>query len=341
MWETCSAKHASVFSHEGVPMVDGAINDDGNDGVVVPFQRPGPGADAGGSWAMPALLLGARLRTLRGVRKQKEVAETSGFSKSQYSRIEAGEIRLDKPEGIALILKKLGVRPGPDFEQLMQLARDASVKGWVAPYYAANRDAVPSDLMRLIELETRASDLFSVETGVVPGLLQTDGYRRVVTEATVMANQRGMVSHIVKVRGERHERFFERPPRSVFFIKQSALLQEFGSPEIMVEQMEQLLKYVETPQIGVRVIPMKLPLASQVSSLTRLVFNGHQFAVPELIYNEWGGHGFYYRGPLPGEDPEPGFVNLREIIDSTMLTAPGREDSRALIIDALEHHRDG
>ncbi|MGW4380694.1 helix-turn-helix domain-containing protein [Kitasatospora sp. NPDC004531] len=316
-----------------------AAGRDGDSGNVVPFRRPQPMAGGGESWPLPAMLLGAQLKALRGHRPQKWLAKRTGYSATVYSRIEAGAIRIDKPEGIALILKELGVPVGPGFDQLMGLARDASVPGWASSFRTAYRDAVPEGMVRLSELESRATALYSVETGFVPGLLQSDAYRRAVTEQTLLPSQRHLAEQVVKLRAERTRRFFAaQPPRSVFFIRESVLRQVIGSRELMVEQLELLLRYVETPGIGVRVIPMDQPLALQVSSLTRLDFEGQLFAVPSVIYNEWAGRGDYYRGPLEGETSSDEFRDLRTVIDDAVRLAPGRDQSRRLIAEALWAH---
>ncbi|MFD8481375.1 helix-turn-helix domain-containing protein [Kitasatospora sp. NPDC059673] len=313
---------------------------DGYHGNVIPFRRPQPTAGEGESWPLPALLLGAWLKTLRGARSQKSLAKKTRYSPTLYSRIEAGATRIDKPEGIALILKELGVPAGPEFDQLMRLARDASVPGWASSFRTAYRDAVPEAMVRLSELESRASHLYSVETGFVPGLLQTDAYRTAVTEGTLLPSQRHLAQQVVKLRAERARRFFAtEPPRSVFFIRENVLRQVIGSRGLMVEQLERLLAFVETPRIGVRIIPMDLQLALQVSSVTRLDFEGQLFAVPSVIYNEYAGRGDYYRGPLDGETSSDDFKDFRFVTDEAVRQAPGRDDSRRLIVEALRVHR--
>ncbi|MFF0391856.1 Scr1 family TA system antitoxin-like transcriptional regulator [Kitasatospora sp. NPDC004615] len=314
---------------------------DGDNGNVLPLRRPQPVVAEGESWPLPALLLGARLKTLRGLQHQKTLIENTGYSATLYSRIEAGATRIDKPEGIALILKKLGVPAGPEFDQLMGLARDASVPGWASSFRSAYRDAVPEAMVRLSELESRASHLYSVETGFVPGLLQSDAYRTAVTERTLRPSQLPLAQQVVNLRAERTRRFFaaEPPPRSVFFLRENVLRQVIGSRGLMVEQLERLLHFVETPQIGVRIIPMDLQLALQVSSVTRLDFEGQLFAVPSVIYNEWAGRGEYYRGPLDGEASSDDFTDFRRVIDDAVRLAPGRDESRLLITKALKAHR--
>ncbi|WP_073807857.1 helix-turn-helix domain-containing protein [Kitasatospora sp. CB01950] len=294
----------------------------------------------GDSWPLPALLLGARLKTLRGRRPQNSLAKKTGYSPTLYSRIEAGAVRIDKPEAIALILKELGVPAGPEFDQLMSLARDASVPGWASSFRTAYRDAVPESMVRLSELESRATSLYSVETAFVPGLLQSDAYRTAVTEWTLLPSQRRLAERVVELRTERTRRFLAaKPPSSVFFLRESVLRQVIGSRELMVEQLELLLTYAETSRIGVRIIPMDLPLALQVSSVTRLDFEDQLFAVPSVIYNEWAGRGDYYRGPLDGETSSDEFRDFRFVIDTAARLAPGREDSRRLITEALKAHR--
>ncbi|WP_158101471.1 helix-turn-helix domain-containing protein, partial [Streptomyces murinus] len=63
---------------------------------------------------MPALLLGAEMKIERGSLTQRQVLQNARIkvSASVYSRIENGEMRIDKPAVVEVLLDALGVRPG-------------------------------------------------------------------------------------------------------------------------------------------------------------------------------------------------------------------------------------
>ncbi|MEU5385522.1 Scr1 family TA system antitoxin-like transcriptional regulator [Kitasatospora cineracea] len=315
---------------------------------VIPFKRPG--ADPPGSWGVPALLLGAEMQIERErtalTQKQVLAKARVRVSPSVYSRIENGEMRIDKPAVVEVLLDALGVRPGPRRQQLLQLARDASVEGWASSVRtrarAAYREAVPDSMLRLASLEEWAVRQIVIDTNVVSGVLQTPRYRAVVTRRTLLASQRQHAERVIEVRGLRAEKFQARLPRTTFFIQRSALYADFGEPGMMVEQLQFLLRYVDDlgSPVAIRVIAVEDPLAIQVASLIRLSFAKGAFAAPDVIYTEAGGRAEFHRGPIAGEDVDGDYLDYQDLSDTVIQLAPGPMPSRELIVEALSWHRD-
>ncbi|WP_053651070.1 Scr1 family TA system antitoxin-like transcriptional regulator [Streptomyces sp. XY431] len=312
---------------------------------AVPFGRPAP--DPPGSWGVPALLLGAELKIERGTLTQREVLARARVrvSTSVYSRIENGEMRIDKPAVVEVLLDALGVRPGPRRGQLLQLAHDASAEGWANSVRtrsrAAYREAVPDSMLRLTSLEEWAARQIIIDTNVIPGVLQIPRYREVVTGRTLLASQRRLAGRIIEVRGLRADRFASRLPRSTFFVQRSALYADFGEPRMMVDQLSVLLRHVdeESSPVAVRVIAVENPLALQVTSLIRLSFAQGSFAAPDVIYTEAGGRGEFHRGPIAGEEADSDYLDYQDLSDSVIRQAPGPVPSRELVVEALDWHR--
>ncbi|MFG2917956.1 helix-turn-helix domain-containing protein [Kitasatospora sp. NPDC048298] len=284
-------------------------------------------------WSIPAAQLGVELRELRGSRTQGWVASRTHMSISKLSRIECGHRRLNDPNDIAKILDALGLRRGPDHARLMELAQAASIKS--QPGF--HRDAEPEALRRLSGMVSRATLMISMDAHVVPGLLQTEPYMVAVTKATLVRSRQHRVAQIVDARLERQRDFLAAGVRAVFFVHQSALYRAVGSHEVMVQQMEILLEWTETAGVGVRIIPVELPLAFQLTNVTRLVF-GAPGSVPELIYVEQGPQSSYYYYP-DRKDSSAEFEDYKEVLDELLLRAPGRQRSRELIREAIEWHR--
>ncbi|QKW19599.1 helix-turn-helix domain-containing protein [Kitasatospora sp. NA04385] len=305
-------------------------------GGTIPF--PHQNAE-GATWGIAATLLGGSLRALRNrdrtmtLRRLVELIHAkeprASMSASKLSRIEVGDRRLHKADDIRPILDALKIE-GSQREELMKLARDASVEGLSDVY----RDVAPDWMGRLIELESRAKDLFSLETRAVPGLLQTEAYTRAVLPGSLPVRLRGNAERLAALRVARRERYLQAgPPRSVFYIKHTVLEDLVGSPRVMADQIRRLLEYTELPDIGVRVIPPGGDRLRWVSSMTRLVFHPGD-GLPEIIYNEEHGRGKYYGPPedAPATEGEPSeFNELMEVLQDAMVLAPGREESRQVL----------
>ncbi|MGW3181604.1 helix-turn-helix domain-containing protein [Kitasatospora sp. NPDC001119] len=285
-------------------------------------------------WSIPAAQLGVELRALRGSRTQGWVASRTHMSVSKISRIEGGQRRLNDPGDIAKILNVLEFRRGPEHARLMELAHAASIRS--QPGF--HRDAEPEALRRLSGMVSRATLMISMDAHVVPGLLQTEPYMVAVTKATLVRSRQHRVAQIVDARLERQRDFRAAGVRAVFFTHQSALYRAVGSHEVMMRQMEILTEWTETAGVGVRIIPIELPLAFQLTNVTRLVFDTPG-AVPELIYVEQGPQSSYYYYP-DRKDSSAEFEDYKEVLDDLLLRAPGREKSRELIRDAIEWHRE-
>ncbi|WP_282204470.1 Scr1 family TA system antitoxin-like transcriptional regulator [Kitasatospora fiedleri] len=290
-------------------------------------------ADQGApEWSIPAAHLGRKLRALRGGRTLQWLKTRTHFSASKLSRIENGQRRLNNPEDVATILNAVGLLHGPDRAALMELAVAASQKN--PPGF--HRDSGAGAQQRLSGMVWRATLLIAVDVNVVSGALQTDRYMAAVTEETVLRSRLHEAPAAIEARKVRRRVVRESGVRAVFCMHQSALYRVMGSHELMVEQLEKLLEYTETPSIGVRIIPVELPLALQVMNLTLLHFDTPD-AMPELIYVETGereGH-YYY----PGEGDAAAFEDYKEVLNTVVARALHREPSRKLIRKAVAWHR--
>jgi transcriptional regulator with XRE-family HTH domain len=322
------------------------------DDNVIPFSRP-ERADA--TWGIAATLLGMRLRALREEvdmtqRKVSELIVQSSprapMSSSKISRIEIGDRRLHNPEDVAVILDVLeahGLKLSkPERKGLMETARNAAVEGLSDTY----RDVAPEWMHRLIELTSRAASLFSLETSTVPGLLQTDAYTEAITPSTLPKRLHSHAPRLIELRALRRKRYMQAgPPESLYLIKYSALEDLVGTPKVMADQIRQLLKHDDDPNINVRVIPRGAAGMQRASSMTRLVFFEHD-GLPDIIYNEDQGRGKYWTLPQEkGKTKDPKakqekeeaseYHELHDLYQEAMVQALGREQTREYLHELL------
>ncbi|MFF8908929.1 helix-turn-helix domain-containing protein [Streptomyces olivaceoviridis] len=200
--------------------------------------------------------LGAELRMLRtgaGL-TSGEAARLVGWHQSKVSRIETGASGV-KPADLGLLLDAYQVRDAHLRELLLMLAgsEDAGGRhGW----WHAYRGVLPPTYRDFISLESQASAMRTLETTVVPGLLQTPEYARAVTRAAVKDLAEDRLDTLVEVRLARQDVLRSDPPLVLSAVLDEAVLRrEVGGPEVMARQLERLMEAARLPQVRLQVLP--------------------------------------------------------------------------------------
>ncbi|MGW3459454.1 helix-turn-helix domain-containing protein [Streptomyces olivaceoviridis] len=200
--------------------------------------------------------LGAELRMLRtgaGL-TSGEAARLVGWHQSKVSRIETGASGV-KPADLRLLLDAYQVRDAHLRELLLMLAgsEDAGGRhGW----WHAYRGVLPPTYRDFISLESQASAMRTLETTVVPGLLQTPEYARAVTRAAVKDLDEDRLDTLVEVRLARQDVLRSDPPLVLSAVLDEAVLRrEVGGPKVMARQLERLMEAARLPQVRLQVLP--------------------------------------------------------------------------------------
>ncbi|MET7938166.1 helix-turn-helix transcriptional regulator [Streptomyces sp. NPDC005322] len=203
--------------------------------------------------------LGAELRRQRDLAglTSGEAARRLGWHQSKVSRIETGRSGA-KPSDVARLLEVYEVAD-PELRALLEALcgggasdPEGSRRGW----WYAYRDLLPPAYRDFIALEAEASDAYSLETTVVPGLLQTPDYARAVTRAALADLPRSRVDALVEVRIARQSVLRgERPLRLHAVLDEAALRREVGDATVMAAQLRHLMELCELPQVRLQVLP--------------------------------------------------------------------------------------
>ncbi|MGW0881444.1 helix-turn-helix domain-containing protein [Streptomyces sp. NPDC002671] len=202
--------------------------------------------------------LGAELRTLRteaGL-TSGEAARLVGWHQSKVSRIETGASGV-KPADVRILLDAYAVRDAQLRELLMLLAgSEENAAGAGNRWWHAYRGVLPPTYRDFISLESQASGMRTLETTVVPGLLQTPEYARAVTRAAVKSLDEEALDALVEVRLARQDVLHSDPPLHLDAVLDEAVLRrEVGGAEVMARQLERLLEAARLPQVRLQVLP--------------------------------------------------------------------------------------
>ncbi|MER5219030.1 helix-turn-helix domain-containing protein [Streptomyces flaveus] len=190
-----------------------------------------------GSWqAVGAVLAHCRKQARL---TQEQLAELANLHVDTVASIEQGRLALqpDRAEQfdellgtggvLAVLVAKLPVR-----ERIVQFAQG------------------------LVDHEQEAVCILSYQGMVVPGLLQTRDYCRAVFDYRYPALGSETAEQWVNARMERQLIWKrDRPPVSHFILEESILRREVASPEVMREQIRQILEYTEPVHMSFQIMP--------------------------------------------------------------------------------------
>jgi transcriptional regulator with XRE-family HTH domain len=203
--------------------------------------------------------LGAELRTLRAEAglTSGEAARLVGWHQSKVSRIETGASGV-KPPDVRLLLDAYQVGDAQLRDMLLVLA-GSDDGGGRHHWWHAYRGVLPPAYRDFISLESQASTIRTLETSVVPGLLQTPEYARAVTRAAVGGLDNDgpdRLDALVQVRLARQDVLRADPPLALSVVLDEAVVRrEVGGPGVMARQLERLVEAAHLPQVRLQVLP--------------------------------------------------------------------------------------
>jgi Domain of unknown function (DUF5753)/Helix-turn-helix domain len=218
-----------------------------------------------------------RSRELReGLRKAMESAELTGvevarmlgWSPGWVSRLLTGK-RGCKETEVAQFLGVCRIH-GREAERLLALVRDQDTPGWLQQHGST----LPLQLRTLIDHENLATTISDFQAVIVPGLLQTAEYAQAVISKNVNVPDHEVDDRVAARRARQALLTRFRPPRCTFFVHEFVLRTPVGEePEVMSEQLHELIRLSVRPHISLRVVPIKAGAhASMAGSFTSMEF---------------------------------------------------------------------
>lgn len=196
--------------------------------------------------------LGADLRRLRELRglTLEEAGARVGISKATLSRYETKEGTVKWPAVDALCREY----DASDEERLalVELAKGARIQGW----WRSLADPIPESMNLMLTLEDEVVREDHYACMYIPGLLQTREYAEAVHRASEIQCPEREVQHMVDIRMKRQELLDrDEPPHVWCVIDEAALRRRVGGPDVMREQLRQVLALSQRPHVTVQVLP--------------------------------------------------------------------------------------
>jgi transcriptional regulator with XRE-family HTH domain len=180
---------------------------------------------------------------------QDAVGVRMGWHTSKLFRLEnARSPRVDWLD-VKELMEMYGVG-SPHREALIQLARDARMRGWWTPY----RDVFTGSYVAL-EDESSAMRLYCPE--LVPGLMQTEDYARAVIRAVRPGYDAESVERRVTARLARQKELLDRisPPELALVLNEAVLRRLVGGASTMAAQLRALADAAQRPGVMLQVLP--------------------------------------------------------------------------------------
>jgi transcriptional regulator with XRE-family HTH domain len=197
------------------------------------------------------LRLASELRTLREARglSAQEAADALGWSRPKLNKFETANRRptvADVEEMLALYGCDEALHLA-----LVKLTRNLHLRGWWTGYNDVLEPSLP-------QLESEATDIYSWQLGVVPGLLQTSAYALALIQ---QANPDGSrESHLRKVAARAaRQSLLERPggPMLHAVMDEAVLRRPVGGAAVMEEQLRYLVEAASRPNVCLQVMPLE------------------------------------------------------------------------------------
>jgi transcriptional regulator with XRE-family HTH domain len=236
---------------------------------------------------VPRRQLGRYLRELRSGQRitVKTAAEKLEWSEAKIWRIETGQTSLRSLDVEAMC--RVYAAPPDLTEALMGLAKETKAKGW----WHAYGDVIPEGFDVYIGLEEAASLLSMYQSELVPGLLQTEDYARMVIRAGKPNEDEEQIDRLVHVRLAR-QALIQRataPLELRAVLNEAVIRRPVGGQAVMAAQLDRLVEAAGWTNVSLRVVPFTAGLHYGVMSgpfyILRFPLNGDgQESEPATVY---------------------------------------------------------
>jgi transcriptional regulator with XRE-family HTH domain len=275
--------------------------------------------------------LAAELRALRESRGKSgdSVAAALRWSPSKISRYELARTGL-KPSDVERLLDYYEVT-GSRRAQLLELAEDASRKGWWEEF----ADSLSADYQQFIGLEHEATSISIWHVETVAGLFQTEAYARHIIRSysQVEPIAPGMIERMVRVRMRRQQVLSREPEIELSVVlDESVLKRRIGDDSVMYEQLMRLVQEADRANVTLQILPLRAQHAIFAESFVLFRFGSDDDAMFQDVVSAE-----HLRNALSLEGEKETYLH-RIAFEMLAKAALDPAESKALILDTAESY---
>ena len=212
-------------------------------------------AAAGSTLARRALGRQMNMMRERAKISQSEAARIIGVSPQSIGRLEFGPSPRLNDLFLNTLCNAYGASDG-ERQLVLSLAHEVRAScrqggGW----WRAYADQIIEGFNHYLALEEAASEVTSWKLSIVPGLLQTEAYRRVLEWAQAPNAPTEEIEKRVELAIRRQTRLEDHNFAFNAFLSEGVLRDQAGGPSVMEEQLRHLLKLADLPNVLIRIVP--------------------------------------------------------------------------------------
>jgi Domain of unknown function (DUF5753) len=220
-----------------------------------------------------------------------------------------------------------GVTGQEERDHLTALAREGKGQAWWQPY------DLDQPYKTFVGLEAEAISISDYGAGVIPGLLQTPDYARVLHEAILPELSPDEIAQRIEVRSIR-QRVLSRPdpPQFTAIMDEAVLHRGVGGPAVMREQLKRVVQVASWPNVTIRVLPFRAGAHAALDSTFILL----EFATPVP--------GVIYVDGLVGQiylERKQDVQRYHQVFDQLWALSLGAQESIDLITEVSRAYQDG
>lgn len=178
---------------------------------------------------------------------ESELARRLGWEHAKLSDLVNGKGGVSLEEFMYL-LGMCQTKPD-ELRYLKGLFLESRERGWLQ----IHDSAVPPRLRALSRHQKVAESIVTWSSVFLPGFMQVESYARVLAEDCPFVEARH-VPELVAARMERRA-IVEDGRKFVFYVYEPALYSPYGGPDVLEEQLYEILRMVVRPYINFRIVP--------------------------------------------------------------------------------------
>ncbi|WP_329219336.1 helix-turn-helix domain-containing protein [Streptomyces sp. NBC_01485] len=268
------------------------------------------------------------LRTAAGL-THADTAKVLGSAESKVGRIENAQSGIRLPD-LRALMDAYNVTDPTERTAIEKLSRESRQKGWWSRYV----NVVDPAYAAYAAVEWDSSELYNVQTNLVPGLLQTPEYTGALIQLQVPDATPDHVEAQINVRRERKSILTRNNPLQLWvIIAENVLYHQVGKRDVMRAQLESLIADSKKQHIELQVLPREDPMNACLFG-PFVIMSFPTSAETDVAYTESPTSTLYYEEAADVETYTTLFRRLN-------MAAANVSKSRALIQNALHEMEKG